>query len=282
MLRRLLLITTIALVASACEYTEILRIGADGTAVPLIEFDLVPGESPLPFGLEWTSLEEQTAGFTNIEAADREEIRNFVVDLFVLDDDDPAAAEISESLVMEADGDQLHISFDLPPIDLLSDDEADFGLLLFQGALAERFDDGSFSLSTDARARATEFVTSLYALQGDPFALGSADNPDTDTVPLTMTAELQLPGSIGENDAHARDGDTLRWSWTVGQDGAPGLSVRWDPATGPDDNAGSSPFRLLAILLLGSLAAMFIGFLAASFGLFEALRDRRRDRREFG
>ena len=275
------LVLVVAFVASACEYTEILRISPDGTAALRIEIDAERGDM-LPLGLAWTSLEDQAAGLTGIESADREEIRQFIVALFALEDTDPAAAEIAESLEMEMDGDRLRIGFDFLAFDLLSEERSEFGRVLFNGARAERSEDGSFSLSLDARSRATEFVSDLYALQGDPFVAALADNPDIS--PITMTAELQLPGVIAENDAHERVGNTLRWSWALGQEGGPGLSARWDPAL---DDDGAFFLRddislRMKVILVALFAIPFITLLVATFGFFEALRVRRRDRRDLG
>jgi hypothetical protein len=277
MRRRLLLVGMIVLAASACEYREILRIDADGTAVVGIEIDALRGESsPLPFGPEWTSLEEQATDFAEIEP-DRDEIRQFVTDFFALEGTEDMVDLIAESLVLEVDGEQLHIAFDTAEIDVFSFSGEDRGLdLILLGDMKVRQgDDGSISLSLDARARAAEFLSELYAIEGDPFVSGLADNPDLH--PLTMTAEIQLPGSIRENDAHDIEGNTLRWSWTVGEDAGPGLSARWDPGSDTDDGSEFAVPNAIVVWALVTIGVFGLGVLAATLGFVEGRRVRRRD-----
>lgn len=282
--RRLFFVMALTLLASSCTYTEILRINADGSAVLRVEFDIDRADQDQAMWsfLRWKELEELDAEINATDGDDNEAARRFVIELLALEGTEKWIEDALDTLVFEAGPDRAHLGIEWDIADLADMDDAAIDVedsFSLAGATLERGAGGTLSLTAPARDTAATFVAEYFALEGDPFVEMEDIGPDA--FPMAITVEVQVPGSLDFSDAHERDGNTVRWRWEFGTASGPGIQVGWHPSGGDGwfDRGWSNP---LVLLVLVPVVILAIGFLAATFGVFEALRVRPRDHQEFG
>jgi hypothetical protein len=282
MRRRLLMLLVLALAATACDYREVLRIDADGSAELRIEFDVPRADNPEgipPFLVPWEAAEGMQAEL--LAAEDDSVARTFIVELFALEGTEAWIDDAVEGLTFEVDdtGQRLGLDWDIDDVSTAPADDSIFeGSLLLSGATVDERDGGSMSLVAPTRDAAANWVTEYFALENDPFI--DLDRVDAGASPLSISVQIEVPGQALRSDAHATDGRTHSWTWEFDRAGAPGVQIEWDPR--PDDDGcelcgAFMPFLILIAVLFGILA---LGVLAATLGLFEAVRVTRRDRRD--
>ncbi len=257
----------VVVLGTACEATERITIRADGSASVMMSVEVTPGDPTLEaFGSSYDEL----ASRANNPAEEFDE-RQFFVDQLALDDDDT----ILDNLSLDIGDDRATFTFatDVPDLDSLVALVAERGnLFLALSGLSVINDSGtSVTLRADAVGNVTEHLRGLLALDGDPFEPGIADHPDiASAAEMTFNVELVLPGRIIAHDAHDADGNTLHWSWTIGEPAGPGLSVSWDPLADSDtdfDWWGRSQVSIYGIVMLTLLVLAVVTSMRKSTAL---------------
>lgn len=276
MRRRLVLLLVLALAATGCDYREILHIDADGSATLRVEFTLDRSNHPegiWPYMLDWDAADE-------IDSEVEADPRQFMIELFALEGTEPWIDDAVDGFVLDIDDSGLRMELDWEIDDLRSagsDDTVFDRSVVLTDADVRESDDGTMSLSAPARDSAATFLTDYFSLENDPFV----DRDRTGGSPVSVSAEIVVPGDVLQSDAHDRDGNRLSWTWEFGRAGEPGVELRWEPDGGGSSDwdvcQGFAPICYTVLILFGLLV---IGVLAATLGLFEAVRVTRRDRRD--
>jgi hypothetical protein len=280
--RRLLLLLTIAVLAAACDYREVLRIDADGSAELRIEFELARADNPEgipPFLVPWDAAEAREA---ELQAADDDAVaRTFITELFALEGTEAWIDDAVDGLTFEVDetGLRLGLDWDIDDISTAGRDETIFeGSLVLSDATVAETDNGTMSLTAPTREAAAAWVTEYFALADHPFV--DLDRVDPGASLLSIAVQIEVPGRVLRSDAHSTDGRIHDWVWEFDRAGEPGVELAWDPRPDDDGCELCGAFMPLVILIGALFGILALGVLAATLGLFEAVRVTRRDRRD--
>ena len=223
--RWMVVMAAVVLLGTGCETTERLEIRTDGSATGTSTWHVRRGDPVL------TSLD---VDYDELVAAAGDGSRAALAELMALDLNDP----LLDTMQFDADDEQIEISVrsEFAGLDELADlslgDSAIFPALVTLTDVTVRHGDNSTTLTADAPDTLSRWMSDTLALEEGPFSPTYAENPDTAAfLGATIHVELVLPGQILGHDAHEVGGNTLRWSWTVGEPARPGITATWDPTS---------------------------------------------------
>ena len=257
---RVLVALVVVVMAGGCDATERLEIRADGSAtvatsltvgrddplldfVPLVEYD------------EWTALA-------------REDERTFLEEMLALESADPILDQFEVEVGQEQT--TITVTHDVDTLDELVEVlAASVGPFaspsaspVLAGSVINEADAG-ITLTVDAVGNLIDYWAGVLALE-EGASLFDSVQPLDDLEPMrgsTHAVELKLPGRIVEHDAHQISENTLRWTWTIGEQSRPGITVTWDPADDSNSGfiwSGRGAVTLYGLVALLGLAALIL------------------------
>lgn len=251
-MRRVLVVLGCALALSACEVTETLHIGEDGTGTYSVEW-IVDPDDPGFLGIDIVGAFEDV----DLDAFDRADGREFVVEVLALRGNEPFLGEIVDSFDIRRDDGRLVFDFTISLATYLTQ-AVDEGTVFADLTLENDGDD--WRLRADSRSSVEHFLQELFALESSPFE--NVDTTSPDFFPMTFRARVQVEGDITSSDSHLVEDGIHVWEWSLGREARPGIDLRWSTA----DGWARPRVIALAALILAAIGAI-VAILVLGFGV---------------